>query len=320
MLVLRHTADPPPPARGAVAALGNFDGVHLGHQAVIRAAGEADSALAAPRLVLTFEPHPRRLFQPDIAPFRLTSLRTKARHLEALGVDVLVVLRFDRALAGVTAEEFVANVLTGGLGVRHVAVGYNFVFGNRRRGDTGLLTRMGKALGFGVTEVAPVAGADGVPYSSTLVREALAAGEPAVAATLLGRPWEVEGRVVPGDRRGQQLGFPTANLTLADFQRPRTGVYAVRAGVDRGADTHWCDGVANFGTRPTFDGDDLILEVHLFDFAGDLYGRHLSVRFIESPRPEPRFEEAEALRLQMVEDGESARRILAAAGGEKRAS
>ncbi|MFQ5953662.1 MAG: bifunctional riboflavin kinase/FAD synthetase [Kiloniellales bacterium] len=320
MLVLRHYADPPAAAGAAVAALGNFDGVHLGHQAVIRAAANEALALAAPRLVLTFEPHPRRLFQPHAAPFRLTSLRTKARYLEALGVDVLVVLRFDRAFSEVTAEEFVETVLVHGLGVRHVAVGYNFVFGNRRRGDTALLVRMGKAMGFGVSEVAPVAGADGVPYSSTLVREALAAGDPTTAAALLGRLWEVEGRVVVGDRRGQRLGFPTANLTLADFLRPRTGVYAVRAGVDQGARTVWRDGVANFGRRPTFAGDDLVLEVHLFDFADDLYGKHLRVRFVDYLRPERRFEGIDALRLQIAEDGESARRALAAMCGEKRAS
>ncbi len=312
MLVLRHFADPPRAARGSVAALGNFDGVHLGHRAVIGATAEPARALSAPRLVLTFEPHPRRLFQPDAAPFRLTSFRTRARHLEALGVDALVVLRFDRRFSEISAESFVTAVLVQGLGVRHVVVGYDFVFGHRRRGNTALLAEAARSAGFGFTEVQPVVGEDGAAYSSTRIREALAAGKPALAAALLGRPWEVEGRVEPGERRGRTLGFPTANVTLADFLRPRPGVYAVRAGVDRGERTVWHDGVANFGCRPTFAGDSLLLEVHLFEYSGDLYGQHLRVRFVDFLRPERRFEGIDALRLQIAEDGERARRVLAA--------
>ena len=313
MLLLRHFADPPPAARGAVAVLGNFDGVHLGHRAVLRAAAEPARALSAPRLALTFEPHPRRLFQPAAAPFRLTSFRTKARHIEALGVEILVVLRFDRALSRVSPPDFVETVLARGLGVRHVVVGGGFVFGHRRQGDTTLLADMAARLGFGFTEVAPVVGADGEAYSSTRIRAALAAGDPAGAAALLGRPWEIEGRVESGERRGKRLGFPTANVALDDVLRPRPGVYAVRAGVDLGGATEWRDGVANFGRRPTFAGDDLVLEVHLFDFSGDLYGKHLRVRFVDYLRPERRFDGVDALRLQIAEDGDRARRILAAA-------
>jgi riboflavin kinase/FMN adenylyltransferase len=309
MLLLRHYGDLPDAARGAVAAVGNFDGLHRGHQAVLRAAAEEARRRAAPRLVLTFEPHPRRFFRPEAPPFRLTSFRTKARHLEALGVDVLVVLHFDQALAETSAEDFVRLVLADGLGASHVVVGSDFVFGHRRRGNTALLAGLAPAAGFGLTAVPPVGDGQGEIYSSTAIREALGAGDPVRAAALLGRPWEIEGRVEPGERRGHRLGFPTANLALADFAQPRPGVYAVRAGVDQGERTVWRDGVANFGRRPTFDGNSVWFEVHLFDYAGDLYGAHLRVA---------------ALKAQIGEDVYRARHALAAmaaaGAGEMRAS
>jgi riboflavin kinase/FMN adenylyltransferase len=312
MLLFRHYDGLPDAVRGAVAAVGNFDGIHRGHQAVIRAAADEARRRATPRLVLTFEPHPRRFFRPDDRPFRLTSFRTKARHLEALGVDALVVLHFDQALAETSAEDFVRRVIADGLGAAHVVVGYNFVFGHRRRGDTGLLARMATAAGFGFTAVQPVADADGELYSSTAIRDALGAGDPARAAALLGRPWEVEGRVEPGEHRGRRLGFPTANLALADFVQPRRGVYAVRAGVDQGERTVWHDGVANFGRRPTFDGGSVWFEVHLFGYSGDLYGAHLRVALIDFLRPERRFDGVDALKAQIGEDVDRARHALAA--------
>lgn len=298
--------------RGAVVAIGNFDGVHLGHQAVIGAAGRIARAEGAPHAVLTFEPHPRHVFRPDDPPFRLTPFRVKSRRIETLGVDLLFTLHFDLAFAAKSAEDFIATVLLDGLGLRHVVVGYDFVFGNKRRGNPALLVEQGAGLGFGVTIVEPVAaGADAV-YSSTRIREHLLAGEPREAAALLGRFWEIDGRVERGDQRGRTIGFPTANLTLDDFLRPAAGVYAVRAGIEEGGAVVWHDAVANFGRRPTFGGTDLRLEVHLFDFDGDLYGRHLRVALIEHLRPEQKFPGIDALKAQIAEDAGRARAVLAA--------
>lgn len=298
--------------RGAVVAIGNFDGVHLGHQAVIGAAGTLARSLRAPHAVLTFEPHPRRVFRPQDPPFRLTPFRVKARRIEALGVDLLFTLHFDLAFAARSAEDFIDSVLIQGLGARHVVVGYDFVFGHQRRGNPALLQQRGAALGFGVSVIDPVAGSGGAVYSSTRIREHLAAGRPREAAALLGRPWEIDGRVERGDQRGRTIGFPTANLLLDHYLRPAAGVYAVRAGIEEGGRTLWHDAVANFGRRPTFGGTDLRLEVHLFDFAGDLYGRHLRVALIEHLRPEQKFPGIDALKAQIAADAARARAVLAA--------
>ncbi len=311
MRVFRHTtalnAD-----RGAVVAVGNFDGVHRGHQAVIAAAKHSARNTAAPFAVLTFEPHPRSVFQPGAPPFRLTPFRAKSRALEALGVDLLFTLHFDLAFAQKSAEAFVAEILIEGLGISEVVVGYDFVFGNRRRGTPDLLKDEGQKQGFRVTVVAPVARGGGVAYSSTQIRELLVAGQPRDAAALLGRPWEIEGRVETGDRRGRTIGFPTANIALADYLRPAAGVYAVRAGVEEGAATRWYDGAANLGWRPTVGGTDLRLEAHLFDFDGDLYGQHLRIAFIERLRAEQRFDGLDALKAQIAADCQKARTVLAA--------
>ena len=308
MYILRHPSPLRPAARGAVVAIGNFDGIHLGHQAVIGIAGRLAREAGAPQAVLTFEPHPRSVFQPAGPPFRLTPFRVKAQLLRRLGVDVLFSLRFDLALASRSAEDFVREVLVEGLGIRHAVVGYDFVFGNRRRGTAALLVEMGRELGFGVTTVEPVQTGEEI-YSSTRIRHLLEAGQPRDAASLLGRPWEIDGRVERGDQRGRTIGFPTANLLLADYLRPAAGVYAVRAGIGR--DGAWHDAVANFGRRPTFNGTDLRLEVHLFDFAGDLYGRHLRVQLIDYIRPEQKFSGIDALKAQIAADAEAARAILA---------
>jgi riboflavin kinase/FMN adenylyltransferase len=296
--------------RGAVVAIGNFDGVHLGHQAVIGEAGRIARAAGVPHAVLTFEPHPRRVFRPDDPPFRLTPFRAKSRHLEALGVDLLFTLHFDLAFAAKSAEDFIDGVLVRNLGVRHAVVGYDFVFGHQRRGTPALLQSRGTDLGFGVTVVGPIAGAAGAVYSSTRIRELLAAGSPGKAAALLGRFWEIEGRVERGDARGRTIGFPTANLMLDDYLRPAAGVYAVRVGIDEGGRTLWHDGVANLGQRPTFGGSDLRLEAHLFDFDHDLYGRHLRVALIEHLRPERKFPGIDALKAQIAEDAAQARAVL----------
>ncbi|ALG69773.1 riboflavin kinase [Azospirillum thiophilum] len=314
MRLYRHTADLPAEERGAVVALGNFDGVHRGHQTVIGTAQRIAAELGAPSAVVTFEPHPRSVFRPDDPPFRLTPFRVKTRHVEALGVDQLIVCHFDEGLRHKTAQAFVDEVLLAGLGVRHVVCGYDFLFGHKRSGDPAFLSRAGRAQGFGVTEVGPVSDSEGGVYSSTRVRDALTAGNPREAAHVLGHPWEIEGRVVHGDRRGRTIGFPTANIELGDYLRPAFGVYAVRAGVDRGDRTVWLPGVANLGARPTVDGTVARLEAHLFDVDLDLYDLHLRVQMIDFLRPEMKFPSFDALKDQIVQDAAAARAVLADAG------
>jgi riboflavin kinase/FMN adenylyltransferase len=310
MRLIRHLADVPPEGRGAVLALGNFDGVHLGHQAVIRQAAEIAEAHKAPLGVLTFEPHPRSFFRPQDPVFRLTPFRIKTRHLQALGVQFLYELAFDAEMAARTADNFVEEVLVAGLGIAHVVVGYDFCFGKGRAGNASLLTQFGGRHGFGVTSVAAAKSGDGPAYSSTLVREQLKDGKPAAAAATLGRPWEIEGRVEHGDARGRQLGFPTANIALGEFMEPKLGVYAVMAADDSSETPEWIAGVANLGMRPTVGGTRVQLEVHLFDFAGDLYGKHLRVALIEFIRPEMKFNGLDALKAQISADSADARRRL----------
>lgn len=306
--ILRHPTGLAAECRGAVAAIGNFDGVHLGHQALIDAARRRAGAEGARLAVVTFEPHPRRVFRPDDPPFRLTPFRVKARVIEGLGVELLFALHFDLEFSKKTAEQFVKEILVDGLGVRGVAVGSDFVFGHGRGGDAAHLREMGGRFGFGVTEIGPVAH-EGELYSSTRIRELLVQGRPRQAAILLGREWEIDGRVEHGDERGRLIGFPTANLHLDDYLRPAPGVYAVRVCVEDSAG--WLPAVANFGRRPTFAGQDLRLEVHLLDFAGDLYGRHLRVILVEHIRSERKFEGIESLKAQIARDCGDARRILA---------
>ena len=318
MRVFRHYTGHDGSDRGSVVAIGNFDGVHHGHRAVIGRAVELARAAGAPSAVLTFEPHPRSVFQPGMAPFRLTPFRSKARQIESLGVDLLFVLHFDRDFSRRSAEDFVAEVLTGGVGARHVVVGADFVFGHGRRGTAAFLEGAAGAAGFAVTAIPEVAGPDGTVYSSTRIRALLEEGRPAEAALLLGRDWEIEGRVETGDRRGRTIGFPTANIGLDEDLRPATGVYAVRAGLDEpaadgGVATVWYDGVANLGRRPTFGGDGLVLEVNIFDFDADIYGRHLRVALLEHLRPEKKFDGIDALRAQIAEDAARARATMAAA-------
>ena len=315
MRLFRHHTEIPVEARGAVIALGNFDGLHMGHQRVIGEALRLAAELEAPCGVLTFEPHPRAYFQPDRPAFRLTPFRIKLRQLDAMGVDYVYLLAFDWALAARSPESFIVEVLGQGLEPAHVVVGYDFVFGKGRSGNAALLSDLGRAAGFGVTSVAAVADPEGVVYSSTKVRERLAAGDPTGAARLLGRPWEIEGRVETGDKRGRLLGFPTANVALADYLLPALGVYAVKAGIDEGRGTRWIDGVANLGRRPTVGGTRVQLETHLFDFSGDLYGRHLRVALIDFIRPERKFESLDALKAQIAADSAEARLRLAAYDG-----
>lgn len=307
-------------------AVGNFDGVHRGHQAVIGDAVRRAHAGRTPAQVLTFEPHPRRFFKPDTPPFQLTRLRTKARVLATIAVDDLFVLRFNQEMANYTAEAFIDRFLIQDLKARHVVVGYDFVFGKGRTGNPELLKARLAANGIGITIMAPVkaaelAAVDADPesavISSTGVRDALRAGDPAAAALLLGRPFEIEARVQRGDARGRQLGFPTANLWLGDYLRPALGVYAVRVGIDDQAESH--RGVANLGLRPTFGGlAEPRLEVHLFDFNGDLYGRRLRVELVQFLRPERKFPDIAALKEQIAHDATAARTVLTAAEQRRR--
>jgi riboflavin kinase / FMN adenylyltransferase len=315
MAIFRHTRELPAAVRGAVVVIGNFDGVHRGHQLLLADARCQANSMGAHLAVLTFEPHPRSVFLPDQPPFRLTSLRAKAHALQEAGVDDLFVLHFDRAFSLKTAEAFVLDILVTDLAARHVVVGWDFCFGHKRAGNAALLKSMGAQHGFGVTAVDPVMTGEGEVYSSSIIRAHLREGRPAKAAELLGRPWEIEGRVEHGDRRGRTIGFPTANIGLGDYLRPAIGVYAVQAGrdpgVEHGDETRWLGGVANFGRRPTVAGEDLRLEVHLFDFDEDLYGETLRVRLIDFIRPEKRFDGLDALRAQIALDSGRAREILA---------
>jgi riboflavin kinase/FMN adenylyltransferase len=315
MRIFRHYEDLPAEARGGVVAIGNFDGVHLGHQALINEAGAIARRLGAPLGVLTFEPHPRCVFRPDDPPFRLTPLRAKARHIEALGVDHLYVLHFDLDFSRRPAEDFVDAVLIGGLGARHIVVGRDFVFGHKRGGNVEMLGRLAARKGFGLACVEPVCvgdgGTDGEVISSRTIRKYLRESDVGAAAKRLGRFWELGGKVEKGEMRGRGLGFPTANIAFGEYLRPAAGIYAVRAGVDEGPDTIWRDGVASIGFRPTFGGGELLLEVHLFDFSDDLYAQQLRVAMIEYLRPEVKFDNADDLIGEMKRDAERARAVLA---------
>lgn len=303
MQVFRHYEQVPESARGATVAIGNFDGVHVGHQALLARAKAMGGRLG----VLVFEPHPQEFFRPDAPRFRLTPFRAKARLLERYGVELLFALHFDAAFAALTADEFIERVLVKGLGVRHVIVGEDFCFGKGRQGNLALLRKRGAELGFDVTTFGLVGEGEASKISSTSIREALRDGKPEIAARLLGHPWTVEGRVEGGDRRGRTIGFPTANVSLEGYLEPALGVYAVR--VEVGGRKY--GGVANFGRRPTFDKKDVLLEVHIFDFEGDIYGQPIVVSFISFLRPEMKFPGLDALKAQIARDSDAARRILA---------
>lgn len=304
MRLLRSSASFPPSLRGAVAAIGNFDGVHLGHRALIAAARAEAAAKAKPLAVMTFEPHPRRFFVPKSPPFRIDALETKARILADLGVGIVLAMPFDAALAAQSPQDFVDHILARDLGLSHVVVGYDFTFGKARAGNTEMLRELGGRHGIGVTVVS--AQGDGEVYSSSRIRRLLEAGDIAEANRILGRPWEIVGEVEHGDKRGRELGYPTANVALTDFLIPKFGIYAVRAVVD--GKSH--DGVASLGIRPTFGQTDVKLEVYLFDFAGDLYGRSMRVEFHGFIRPEEKFEGVEALKVKIAEDVQAAKRML----------
>lgn len=294
--------------RGAAAAIGNFDGVHRGHGAVIDIARRA--AGGAPLGVVTFEPHPRQYFRPDGLPFRLMNREARATELEHLGVDILYELPFDDRLAGLGPERFVGDVLHHGLGLRRAIVGADFRFGADRAGDAAALRDLCAKSGIAV-EIAELVRDDVDEISSTAIRRALSAGCPEEAARMLGHLHRIEGPVILGDRRGRTLGWPTANMTLAGLHPPRFGVYAVEVEVRTGSQSGVYGGVASIGTRPTFGENAPNIETFIFDFAGDLYGQHLSVGLITFLRGEARYDSADALVAQMEKDGRDSRRILA---------
>ncbi|MGD8827985.1 MAG: bifunctional riboflavin kinase/FAD synthetase, partial [Gammaproteobacteria bacterium] len=277
--------------RGCVASIGNYDGVHLGHLRVLGELNARGRELGVPSVVITFEPTPREFFQPDKAPPRLTRFREKWEALAAAGVDRLLVLRFDRRLAGMDPEDFIQRILLDGLAVRHLVVGDDFRFGHNRAGDFAMLCAAGHKEGFGV-EAMPTVDLDGERVSSTRIRRALAAGDLELAARLLGRPYGISGRVVHGDKLGRQLGYPTVNIPVRPKAVPVTGIFLVRVHGEEGLSL---DGVASLGTRPTVDGKRLLLEVYLLDFSGDLYGRRLRVEFVERLRDEQAFDGLDAL-------------------------
>ncbi|MEM1384600.1 MAG: bifunctional riboflavin kinase/FAD synthetase [Pseudomonadota bacterium] len=299
-------------ARGVSAALGNFDGVHLGHRKLISVAEAIGGQRGAALGVVTFEPHPRRYFQPGAPPFRLTPLAEKARILADLGVSHLYCLRFGADLAALSPEAFVAETLVQRIGLSHVVVGEDFRFGNRRAGDAVALRTLGEGSGLGVTIQHTEMGEEGA-YSSTAVRVLVEQGRCADAAAQLGRWHSVSGVVEKGDQRGRELGYPTANLALGEQLSPRFGVYACEVTVHDGAHRGRFAGVASAGVRPQFGENVPNFEVHLFDFAGDLYGAEISAALVAFLRPEARFASVDALVAQMDRDSEDARAALATA-------
>ena len=310
MTIPRLSASDPMPEhlRGAVLALGNFDGYHLGHQSVAGEAIAQAKAAGRPAIIATFDPHPVRYFVPDAAPFRLTSLDQRQRLFADAGADAMLVFNFDASLAATTAEDFIIKLLVERLGVSAVVTGEDFTFGKGRGGNVGVLRDVGATLGLTCTAMGPVSDEGGV-ISSSRIREALQEGDCATANRLLTRPFAVEGVVQHGDKNGRLLGFPTANIDMSNYLRPRYGIYAVRG---RLADGRVLDGAANLGIRPSFDPPKELLEPHFFDFAEDLYGQNIEVEFHAFIRGEAKFDSMDVLMAQMTKDCEVARAILAA--------
>jgi riboflavin kinase/FMN adenylyltransferase len=297
--------------RGCVATIGNFDGVHLGHQSVFRHLLDKGEELRLPTTVVTFEPQPREFFQAATAPARLTRLREKLQAIQEVGVERVVVLEFNKRLAAMSAQRFVEELLVDGLGTRFLSVGDDFRFGHARQGDFGLLQEMGGIHGFEVENMNTYR-VDADRVSSTRIRELLTRGDFETAGQYLGRPYRICGRIGHGDKRGRDIGFPTLNLNLHRRVSPLHGVYAVRV---EGLASQPLPGVSNIGVRPTVDGDlRYLLEVHLFDFARSVYGEHVSVEFVRKLRDEQRFENFEALCEQIKLDAQAAREILGIAG------
>lgn len=312
MRVVHELSDPPAEVTGASLALGNFDGVHRGHQAVLAAAIKVAAEKGTPAGAMVFEPHPREFFRPDVPLFRLTTMETKLELFEALGLDFTVVMRFDAELAKTRASDFIETFLVRRLAITHAIAGFDFQFGKDREGTPEFLSHAGRERGFGVTIIERVTGFEGL-YSSSAIRRHLEAGEVEHAARSLGYRWFVRGEVIAGDRRGRDLGFPTANIALRAGTQLRYGIYAVRVRRGAGDKARVYDAVASYGVRPTFGGGQPLLEVFIFDFSDDLYGETIEVEFVGFIRPEAKFDSIEALIERMNEDTDAARSLLAAA-------
>ena len=308
MQIVHGHSHVPITARSAVIAIGNFDGVHRGHRALINAAVDKARELGKPSGIMMFEPHPREFFQPNEVLFRLTPLNAKLKIIEGLGIKVAFVEAFDQNFSQLSAAEFIERVLVAGLGVSHVIIGYDFYFGHKRQGNPQMLEQAGSDLGFGVTVMAPVA-EGGEVFSSSSVRLHLAQGDVRGAARVLGQNWHVHGKIVGGAHRGTGLGFPTANIPMPKGTAIGHGIYAVRAHVD--GVTH--NAAAYLGTRPTFDDGLPVLEVYLIDFKGDLYGHEMDVEFVDFIRPDRKFDSPQELVHQMDEDITRIRTVLAGA-------
>lgn len=310
MRIIRDTLYVDPTDRGAAAAIGNFDGVHLGHQAVIDAARNAADRIGAPLGLMTFEPHPRSFFAPDAPPFRLMNAEAKAARLAKLGVEKLYEVPFNAALVALTPAAFAQQIIADRLGLAHVVVGQDFCFGKDRAGDADALAGFGRDMGFGVT-IAPMVTLDAGRVSSSAIRQALTDGRPRDAAAMLGHWHRIVGEVIRGDQRGRDLGYPTANMSIAGLHPPKFGVYAVKVDIADGPHAGRYDGAASIGVRPMFGENLPNCETFIFNFKGDLYGQHLSVALVDYLRPELKFEGLDALIAQMDADCVQAREILA---------
>jgi len=301
----------PADALDCVIAVGSFDGVHEGHRALIRAARDIAARLKSPLGIITFEPHPREFFQPGGPPFRLTLPRAQRRIFESLGVDHLFTLPFDAAFSRLTGDDFVREVLRDSLKARHVAVGPDFHFGHKRSGSPATLKAAADKGAFGLTLLPAVQCESGARFSSTRIRAHIAKAELDDAAALLGYPWEMEAAVIPGDRRGRTIGYPTANQDVARYVRMPYGVYAVQVMVE--GEYMWRGGAANFGIRPMFEVSAPLLETYIFDFASEIYGKQMRVRPVRKLRPEMNFDGLEALKAQIDRDCLDARAVLKSA-------
>ncbi|MEN3972084.1 bifunctional riboflavin kinase/FAD synthetase [Sphingomicrobium sp. XHP0235] len=306
MIRFTHTDPLPSGLSGAIIALGNFDGFHLGHQAVARRAIDRAAHEGRPAIIATFDPHPVRHFRPDAPPFRLTSLDQREELFAHAGADAMLVFGFDAALAGMSARSYIVDLLVGRLQAAGIVTGDDFTFGKGRDGDVEVLREVGAAHGLVAEAIAPVGLAE-AKISSSRIREALQAGDPATATRLLTRPFAVKREVVHGDKRGRELGWPTANMEMGDYVRPAYGVYATRV---RLADGSEHDAVSNLGVRPMFDPPRELLETYIFDFEGDLYGQDVEVALHHYLRPEAKFHDMDALKRQMDADAVEARRLL----------
>ncbi len=310
MRIIRDTVFVDPSDRGAAAAIGNFDGVHIGHQAVIDITRDAAKATGAPLGIMTFEPHPRSYFSKYANPFRLMNAEAKANRLAKLGVDKLYEVPFNAALAALSPRAFAQDIIVDQLGLQHVVVGADFCFGQGRAGNADDLKSFGAEMGFGVTIAAIITNNAGA-VSSTAIRQALSDGRPRDAAAMLGHWHRIEGEVIRGDQRGRELGYPTANMSITGLHPPKHGVYAVKVDVLSGPHEGTYDGASSIGVRPMFGENLPNCETFIFDFKGDLYGTHLSVALVDYLRPELKFDGLDALITQMDADCAEARKILA---------